>query len=373
VSATSTVRVPLPGTAAYDVLVGPDLLSVAGERVREVTASARIALVSDSNVSALFGREVRDSLEAAGFEVHDVVIEPGEASKSWSVAGDLLEALAAAGLDRRDAVVALGGGVVGDLAGFVSATYMRGIDFVQLPTTLLAQVDSSVGGKTGVDLAAGKNLAGAFKQPLLVLADTDALTRLPLAEWQSGLAEIAKGAVLGGERFLRWLEANARQLAAPSDAAAVHDAVREAVTFKARVVAADEKERELRECLNYGHTLGHAIENVAGYGAVPHGVAVAEGIRFAARLAVDAVGASAALAKRQGGVLDALGIPRVAGDFDVARLRRAMSSDKKARGGVPRFVVLTGPGTWQAVAVDEELLERHLLAFVSEARRRQER
>jgi 3-dehydroquinate synthase len=370
VSAASTVRVPLPGPAAYDVVVGPGLLPLAGGRIREVTKAVRIALVSDSTVGRLFGQDVRDSLDAAGFDVHEMLVDPGEASKSWRVAGDLLEALAAAGLDRRDAVVALGGGVVGDLAGFVAATYMRGIDFVQIPTTLLAQVDSSVGGKTGVDLAAGKNLAGAFKQPLLVLADTDVLASLPLAEWQSGLAEIAKGAMLDGESFLGWLEEHASALATPADAASVDEAVCKAVAFKAGVVAADERERDLRECLNYGHTLGHAIENVAGYGVVPHGVAVAEGIRFAAHLALDALGAPDALAKRQGDVLDALGIPRVTGDLDTARLRRAMSSDKKAHGGHPRFVLLSAPGVWQAVAVDEELLERHLLAFVSDARRR---
>jgi len=206
-----------------------------------------------------------------------------------------------------------------------------------------------------------------------VLADTETLATLPPAEWTSGLAEVAKGAALDGERFLGWIESHAEVLARREDPEVVHHAVREAVAFKARIVAADERERDVRECLNYGHTLGHAIENVAGYGVVPHGVAIAEGIRFAAALAVDALGAPRDLVTRQEHVLDSLGIPRVSGDFGVEPLKRAMSSDKKAHGGVPRFVLLTAPGAWQAMSVEKELLERHLEAFVSDARRRQAR
>ena len=175
------------GDASYDIVVGAGALAQAGRRVAALSRAKKVALVSDSTVAELFGARVGASLVTAGFDVFPLSVEPGETSKSWLVAGQLLEAFAHLGLDRRDLVVALGGGVIGDLAGFAAATYLRGVDFVQLPTTLLAQVDSSVGGKTGVDLRAGKNLVGAFKQPRLVIADTEVLASLPDREWASGL------------------------------------------------------------------------------------------------------------------------------------------------------------------------------------------
>jgi 3-dehydroquinate synthase len=278
------------------------------------------------------------------------------------VAGEVLEALAETGLDRSDIVVALGGGVVGDLVGFSAATYLRGVRFVQIPTTLLAQVDSSVGGKTGVDLRAGKNLAGAFKQPMLVVADTDSLLSLPEAEWRSGLAEIAKSAVIDGEGFLRWLEANATQLLA-RDPVAVEEAVRRCVVFKSSIVSADEKEAGVRECLNYGHTLGHAVENVAGYGVIPHGLAVAEGMRFAVRLAVEVAGASREFVDRQDSVLEALGLPALTSAWPVSTLLTAMRSDKKARSGSVRFVLAASPGSWSCTAVEDRVIREHLDAW----------
>ena len=247
-------------------VIGPELLEDVGELVRLVAPGARkVAIITDNNVGDLFGLTVERKLIEAGFDVHPLSVAAGEASKSWAVAGEVLEALAELRLDRDDLVLALGGGVIGDLAGFVAATYLRGISFVQVPTTLLAQVDSSVGGKTGVDLRAGKNLAGAFKQPLLVIADTSTLSLLPEPEWASGLAEIAKSAVVDGEEFLGWLEENAAALVA-RDEAAVNEAVKRSVGFKSRVVTADETEAGPRECLNYGHTFGHALEKVSGYG-----------------------------------------------------------------------------------------------------------
>ncbi len=365
---TSPVAVPVPVEGhPYEVLVGEGLLVESGERIRVLTQARRAAIITDANVAALYLQTVRESLARAGLETEDVVVPAGEGSKSWEMAGRVLEALARAGLDRTDAVVALGGGVVGDLAGFAAATYLRGVAFAQLPTTLLAQVDSSVGGKTGVDLIAGKNLAGAFKQPFVVLADTDTLATLPVSEWQSGLAEVAKVAVLDGDEMLDWLERSAAGLAARGSALA-GEAVRRCVAFKARIVGEDECESGLRECLNYGHTLGHALEKVAGYGEIPHGVAVAEGIRFVSRLAVDAVGASPVFADRQGRLLDALGIPRVSGTFDADELRAAISSDKKARAGTPRFVLANAPGSWQVLAVAEDLLAKHLTEFAEGCR-----
>jgi 3-dehydroquinate synthase len=366
-SRIARVRVDAPG-GAYDVVVGREVLSEAGELVRETVPGRKIALVSDSNVDTLFGAQVGAKLISAGYEVFPLTFPAGESSKSWSVAGELLEALAEAGLDRTDIVAALGGGVVGDLAGFAAATYLRGVRFVQIPTTLLAQVDSSVGGKTGVDLRAGKNLAGAFKQPLLVLADIDALKSLPEREWRSGLAEIAKSAVIDSESFMAWLEEHAVELLARNPVV-LEEAVRRTVAFKARVVSADEREEGVRECLNYGHTFGHAIENVAGYGTIPHGLAVAEGMRFAVRLAVEVAGASREFVHRQDRLLDALGLDAFTSAWPCADLLGAMRSDKKARSGAVRFVLAAKPGLWNCSAVEDRVIREHLDAWSGSKRK----
>ena len=318
--------------------------------------------MSDSTVAGLLGPQVGSVLVTAGFDVLPLSVEPGEPSKSWEVAGQLLEAFAGLGLGRRDAVVALGGGVIGDLAGFAAAVYLRGIDFIQVPTTLLAQVDSSVGGKTGVDLGAGKNLVGAFKQPRLVVADTDTLGSLSDAEWASGSAEVAKSAVIGGEAFMEWLEANATALKRREKGVTADTVVR-CVQFKSGVVRSDEKEEGVRECLNYGHTLGHAIEKVAGYGVVPHGIAVAEGMRFAARLAVEAGHADFEFVQRQDRLLDDLGLPAMGRSFPQDALLEAMHADKKARGGKVRFVLPDAPGLWRCEPVADAMIGKHLSAW----------
>jgi 3-dehydroquinate synthase len=355
------------GDTSYDVVVGAGALAQAGRRVATVSHARKIALVGDSNVAELFGARVGASLVTAGFDVFPLSVEPGETSKSWLVAGQLLEAFAHLGLDRRDLVVALGGGVIGDLAGFAAATYLRGVDFVQIPTTLLAQVDSSVGGKTGVDLPAGKNLVGAFKQPRLVIADTETLTSLPDAEWASGLAEAAKSAVIGGESFLGWLEENAADLRNRNGRVTADTVVR-CVTFKSGVVRSDEKEDGVRECLNYGHTLGHAIEKVAGYGVVPHGVAVAEGMRFAARLSVEAGQGSVEFVQRQDALLDDMGLPAMSTSYPPGELLEAMHSDKKARGGHVRFVLADAPGLWRCEPVADAMIGEHLTAWADSKR-----
>jgi len=210
---TCIERVAVPG-AEYDVVIGPGLLGELGQRVRAMTTASAAALISDENVASRYATEADSLLARAGFNVVSITVPAGESSKSWAMAGGLCEELAARAISRGDVVVALGGGVIGDLAGFVAATYLRGVDFVQVPTTLLAMVDSSVGGKTAVDLRAGKNLAGAFKQPLGVIADTSLLSTLPEGEWLSGLAEVAKTAVLDGEPFLGWLEEHASAVGA---------------------------------------------------------------------------------------------------------------------------------------------------------------
>jgi 3-dehydroquinate synthase len=360
---TRAVAVRTP-SGTYDVVIGSSLMAALGGLLRPLTDARKYAIITDANVAPLFADTVETSLRAQGFECARLVVPPGEATKSWSQAGELLERVASEGLDRRDGVIALGGGVIGDLAGFVAATYLRGVDFVQVPTTLLAQVDSSVGGKTGVDLRAGKNLAGAFKQPILVTADTESVRSLSPSEWASGLAEVAKSAVIEGEEFLGWIESRSEGLA-DRDAQVVSEAVRRCVEFKSRVVSADEREEGVRECLNYGHTLGHAIENVAGYGTVPHGVAVAEGMRFAAEMAVRVCGADPNFVERQARVLDKLGLRTLTQRLDAKEILRAMHSDKKSRGGVVRFVLPEQPGVWSCRAVDDGTIEESLEVWAS--------
>ncbi len=357
----STVRVSLP-SASYDVVIGPGALEDAGKLIREVARGRSAVLVTDDRVGPRYGMSLSISLSQAGFTVRDLTVEAGESSKNWQLAGSLLEEIAKSGTSREDVVVALGGGVVGDLVGFVAATYQRGVDFVQVPTTLLAMVDSSVGGKTGVDLAAGKNLAGAFKQPLVVIADTSTLSTLPDEEWKSGLAEVAKSAVLEGEEFFEWVETNAAALVA-RDPEVVVEAVCRCVAFKASVVARDEKEAGPRECLNYGHTLGHALEKELGYGTITHGAAVAEGMRFASRVSMEVGQASPDFVRRQDGMLDALGIAALGEAVPCGLLLESMRADKKARARVVRMVLVDGPGIWRCVRVPDDVVTSHLEAW----------
>lgn len=362
--ALGAIRVGAQGDSGYDVRVGPGLLDACGEHVARLLPGASAMVVSDEHVWALYGERCRSALESAGVRVAQIVVSPGEASKSWESAGALLEGFAAAGLDRTSVVVALGGGVVGDLAGFCASTYMRGIAVVQVPTTLLAQVDSAIGGKTGVDLPAGKNLVGAFWPPRLVLADTDVVTSLSADEWANGMVEVVKAALLEGQASVEGLRGSLPALSG-RDQEAVQATVRTAAAFKARIVSADLREADLRECLNLGHTLGHALEAVTGYTALPHGQAVAEGMRFAAMLAEELVGSSPGLTREIAGLLDAVGASHgaflecIAGHGDALEpkaLLAAMKSDKKSRGGAVRFVLLEGPGVWRVVPVDDAVL-----------------
>lgn len=362
----STVPVVLQD-ARYDVLIERGCLDSVGDLLAGVLCTRRVALITDETVGRLIGMQVDTKLARAGFSVTSLTVPAGETSKSWGIAGELLEELAGAGIGREDAVVALGGGVVGDLAGFVAATYLRGVDFVQIPTTLLAMVDSSVGGKTGIDLRAGKNLAGAFKQPVAVFADTAILDGLPAEQWASGLAEVAKSAMVEGEEFTAWMEQHAAALVA-REHDVVDEAVRRSVAFKANVVAHDERESGPRECLNYGHTLGHAIERVAGYGVVTHGAAVAEGMRFAARVAAAIGGAEIAFVRRQDRLLDALGLHPLEMTFSASDLVDRMSGDKKSRGGQIRMVLVREPGAWSCDIVERATLSEHVGAWRAHAK-----
>jgi 3-dehydroquinate synthase len=360
---TQRLRVVLNAESGdgYDIRVGVGLLEDFGVRLREATDAAKAVIVTDDAVGPRYLERVRTGLVQAGFEVFDLTVPAGEASKSVAVATELWEALALLGLGRDGLIVALGGGVVGDLAGFVASTYMRGVDCVQVPTTLLAMVDSSIGGKTAVNLSEGKNLVGTFKQPIHVVAGLETLRTLPAAEWDNGFAEIAKSALIDGPEFYEWLDAHAEELVA-HDEAAVQQAIVRALTFKARVVASDLTEQGRRECLNYGHTFAHALEAASAY-RVSHGRAVAEGIRFAARLAVEAVGAPVAFADAQDALLNHLGLRPLAEVFSADELYERMFSDKKVRKGALRFVLAKAPGEWESVVVDPDLVKIYLILW----------
>ena len=346
--------------------VGAGVLDKLGTHLRAVPATARaprILLVTDEAVDGLYRPRAKDALVQAGYRVSCIAVPSGEESKSVEVVGEIWQAMAQLGLGRDCAVVALGGGVVGDLAGFAAAAYMRGVTVVQVPTTLLAMVDSSVGGKTGVNLPEGKNLVGAFKQPAYVCADTDTLSSLPEREWLCGCGEIAKSAVIDGDDFFFWLSDNA-DLLAGRDPDVTTEAIVRSVVFKANVVAEDKTESHgVRECLNYGHTLAHAIEALAGYGTFSHGAAVAEGTRFAARLAVQLADASLDFVAAQDALLDALGLTALEWAAAPEDMLAAMKRDKKVRDGQVRFVLPRDVGSWELVHVDDDVILEHLSAW----------
>jgi shikimate kinase/3-dehydroquinate synthase len=336
---------------SYDILVGEGLLARAGSLMAPVLPARRVVVVTDQAVAPLHLPALRAGLETAGMAVLAVIeVPPGEASKSFAEFERVVEATLGAGADRRTAVVALGGGVVGDLAGFAAAAALRGLPFIQVPTTLLAQVDSSVGGKTGINLTLGKNLVGAFHQPLLVLADTGVLATLPVRELRAGYAEVAKHGLLQGALW-DWCEAEGTRAVAGDPLALAH-AVLESCRLKSGVVAADEREESAeggRAMLNLGHTFGHALEAECGYGGtLLHGEAVAVGLGLAASLSARLGHSSQELPGRVIAHLQECGLPARIADlprgFSADRLMARMRKDKKVRDGAMRFVLLRGPG-----------------------------
>ena len=338
-----TVRIPVdvPG-AGYDVHIGSGLLGRLDELVPWPQAATRAALVSNATVSALHGAAVLDALERRGLDVHPLSVPDAEEAKSLGVLESLYHRFAAIPLRRDDVVVALGGGVVGDLAGFAAATWHRGVAVVQVPTTLLAQVDAAIGGKTGINLPEGKNLVGAFHQPVAVVADVGALATLPVRERRAGLGEVAKYGFIADPEVLALLERSG-DAAVAGDPDVLTEIVRRGVAVKARVVAGDERESGERALLNYGHTLAHAVEALTGYGTYRHGEAVAIGLVFAARLGERLGVTDAGLADRTVALLAALGLPTGGLRLEPSRMMEAMTRDKKARGGV-RFVLCERPG-----------------------------
>ena len=360
------VRVGL-GERAYDVLIGNGLIDRAGALLQTAIPRRRTAIVTDETVAALYGERFIASLKAQGFTGRLIALPPGEETKSFDGLADLSDRLLALELDRRDVVIALGGGVIGDLTGFAAAIYKRGIGFVQIPTTLLAQVDSSVGGKTAIDTPRGKNLIGAFHQPRLVLADLDLLSTLPERELRCGYAEIIKYGLLGDAPFFAWLETNGTRVLALQPDAVAH-AVHRSVEMKAEIVAEDETETGRRALLNLGHTFAHALEAETGFGdGLLHGEAVGAGMALAFRFSAASGVCSGADAKRAVAALAAARLPTRLDDIRIApfaadRLIAHMAQDKKAEGGRLTFVLVRGIGeAFVAKDVEPDKLRRFLI------------
>jgi 3-dehydroquinate synthase len=343
-----TVTVPL-GARSYPILIGSKLIDRAGALIAPYLRRPRVHIVTDANVAPIYLGRLQAALTAAGIASAATVVAAGEASKSFASLETLLDALLDARVERKTTLIALGGGVIGDLAGFAAAVVLRGIDFIQIPTTLLAQVDSAVGGKTGIDTRHGKNLVGAFHQPRLVLSDTDTLDTLPLREVRAGYAEIAKYGLIDRPAFWDWLEAHGREVIGEGVDTATRDrartyAIAESCRAKAAIVGEDETESGARALLNLGHTFGHAFESLAGFGdAVRHGEAVAIGMVIAFALSERAELCPAGRTERIVRHLKAVGLPAsprdIPHEYTVDALWTAMLGDKKVSDGRIGFVL----------------------------------
>jgi len=353
---TRRVHVEL-GDRSYDITIGHKL--PAGRAIKR-PSGLKALIISDTNVGPVYGPRYAAAMKARGMNAVRIDVPAGEASKSWSQVLSLLEKAATLRLDRSSCVVALGGGVVGDLAGFVAATYLRGIPFIQVPTSLLAMVDSSVGGKTGVNLEQGKNLVGAFYQPMEVIADLSTLKTLPDREYTSGLAEVVKYGIIRDAGLFKLLERNIGGLLRRDDVL-LGEVVARCCEIKAEVVAGDEREEKgLRAILNFGHTLGHAVENAAGYGTLLHGEAVSVGMVFALLLSAKEQGLSRQACQRAIALLSRLKLPLVVSHRQASwtRVRKSMGADKKTVGGRPRFVLVERIGSAIiGCEVEEQLLK----------------
>jgi 3-dehydroquinate synthase len=345
------------GARAYPIHIGRGVLPRAGE-LMPANSGRRAVIVSNAVVAAHHLAPLRTSLRDRGMHVDVVLLPDGEAHKNLATLDDLLTRLLELGVDRSTTLVALGGGVIGDIAGFAAAVYQRGIPFVQVPTTLLAQVDSSVGGKTGVNHPLGKNMIGAFWQPRAVLIDTRVLTTLPARELSAGLAEVIKYGSIRDREFFGWLEGNMAALLA-KDAAALTHAIHRSCTIKAEIVAADEREAGERALLNFGHTFGHAIEAAQGYGEWLHGEAVAAGMVCAARLSERACGLEGRDTERLSALIAAAQLPVAPPSITLERWFELMHRDKKVQAGALRFVLLQrlGHAVVQSDVAREDLAE----------------
>ncbi len=347
------------GERSYPVHIGTGLIGRAN-LILPLLAQERVAVVTNVTVAPLFLDGFAGALSAAGIDVVRIIVADGEEHKDWRTLNSVFDILLERRCDRGTTLIALGGGVIGDLTGFAAATYQRGVPYIQVPTTLLAQVDSSVGGKTAINHPLGKNMIGAFHQPRLVLADMDALKTLPVRELRAGLAEVIKHGLIRDRTFFDWLEDNLERLLARDPEALAH-AVLRSVEIKAGIVAQDERETGERALLNFGHTFGHAIETGLGYGTWLHGEAVAAGMVMAADLSRRLGYLSEGDARRIRVLLQRAGLPVAVKGMTRQRMLELMSVDKKARDGRVRFVLLERLGgailrdDVPAAAVDESL------------------
>jgi 3-dehydroquinate synthase len=337
-----TLNVDL-GERSYPIVIGPGLLDDSALLARHIQGQ-KVAIVTNTTVAPLYLERVAGHLRGAGREVVEIVLPDGEEHKNWQSLNLVYDALLQAKCDRKTTLVALGGGVIGDLTGFAASSYMRGVPFVQIPTTLLAQVDSSVGGKTGINHPLGKNMIGAFYQPRAVLADTATLDTLPARELAAGLAEVIKHGAILDAAFFDWIEANVEQLTKRDPQALAH-AIARSCEIKAEVVRKDEREGGLRAVLNFGHTFGHAIENGLGYGEWLHGEAVGCGMVMAADLSARLGLIDPASVERVRALVRAAGLPASAPDLGEARWIELMAVDKKNEGGEIRFILLKPLGS----------------------------
>lgn len=333
------------GARSYEIVIGPRLLSELGGHCASLKLGGRCAIISDRNVAPKFAGAAQRSLKKVGFDSVLIVVPTGETAKSLKVVEHCYDALAKHRLERKSFIVALGGGVVGDLAGFVAATYLRGIAFVQAPTTLLALVDSSVGGKVGVNLKSGKNLVGAFHQPRLVLCDLDSLRTLPVREFRAGLAEVIKYGIIYDAALFERLERDLPKLL-KRDPETLEEIIARCCEIKADVVSQDETESGLRAILNFGHTIGHAIENISGYGKYLHGEAISIGQIAAAKISASVLGLPASEFERIHTLFHSGGLPTTIRLSAAQRkkLLAAMRLDKKVVGGEIKFVLAKGIG-----------------------------
>ncbi len=359
---TERVRIDL-ANRSYDIVIGNRLLG-ASASYEGLPQATDAVIVTNSTIAPLYAPALRSALEPRYRRVHLVELPDGEAHKDWGSLNRIFDALLEAGCDRRTILFALGGGVVGDITGFAAASYMRGVPFVQVPTTLLAQVDSSVGGKTAINHPLGKNMIGAFYQPVRVVADLQTLKTLPQREIAAGLAEVIKYGLIADEAFLIWIEANVDKLVA-REAAALAYVVKRSCEIKAQVVSKDERESGLRAILNFGHTFGHAIEAGLGFGAWLHGEAVGCGMVLAADLSCRLGLIDAAYAKRIRDVVGRVGLPLRAPDLGLSRWLELMRLDKKSEGGEIRFVVLESPGRAGMRAAPDALVAEVIAANVA--------
>ena len=348
------------GERSYEILIGPGIRRRAGEFLKAVFKPSRIVIITHPSINELYGAEVAENFAAQGWTTDIIEIPEGESSKSLTQAEKLYDHLLELNCDRKSVLVALGGGVIGDLVGLIAATYQRGIPFVQMPTTLLSQVDSSVGGKTAVNHPKGKNMIGAFYQPLLVVADLETLATLPVREYRAGLAEIVKYGVISDAKFFEFLETRHKDIL-NLDHDCLSHIIETSCAIKAEVVEKDERESHYRMILNFGHTLGHVVESLTGYTRYIHGEAVAIGMVRAAELSVTTKRCSAEIPTRLKNLLLKLGLPVEMPDLDTSAVIESLYHDKKTMNHKIKFILVKEIGSIEIV---DQVSEGEILAIL---------